>query len=254
MAGRAFAKAVVPIFTLPFRFVSAAGVLAARARVRFPQAVRILRVTASHRLSAATACAVDVLTQHGADPAASILTAPLATIGLASPAGAVVVLQAVAGNITAGAHSWKITRETAIGETQLGGKSNVLVADAGHGKATVPLPPIMAGQVGWKVYRTVAGDAGDHLLVDTVTPATAGGTPAAPTFEDDVADGALGAAGPAVNVATDGVVMEENLTCPVDGAPGRQVAKEDELTVDVQALAGGTVSDLCVQVDYVPVD
>lgn len=255
MAG-AYSKAVVPIFTIPLRFAAAAGVLAARARFRLPQAARILRVAASHLVSSDTACNVDVLAQHGAAPAASILPAALATITVAPPAAPpVAALVAEAGNVDVGDHSYKITIRTAAGETDATAKSNVVAADAGHGKVNVPLPVLTdPAAIGWGVYRTVAGDGGDHLLVDTPTPATVGGTPAAPVFEDNVADLGLGAAAPTANTASDGVVNEVALTCPVDGAPGVQVAKEDEITVDVGGITGAGVTQLCVQVDYVPVD
>lgn len=254
MAG-AYLKAVVPIFTFPLRFAAAAGVLAARARFRMPQAARILRVAASHLVSSDTACTVDVQANHAGGGAASILPAVLPTITVAPPAAPpVVALKAEAGNVDVGDHSYKITITTAVGETEATAKSNVVANDAGNGKNTVPLPVLTdPAATGWKVYRTVAGDGGDHLLVDTVTPATAGGTPAAPTFEDNVADLGLGAAAPAVNTASDGVVNEVALT-GADGAPGFHVHKEDEITVDVGGITGAGVTQLCVQVDYVPVD
>jgi hypothetical protein len=190
-------------------------------------------VSASHRVSDATACTVDVKVAG-----ASILTAPIDLIPLvapaavptvadrgvngavelgahsykvgfvtaggetepsaasavvtpAAPAALVVALKAEAGNIDGGNHSYKVTNVNANGESVASAKSNVVLADGGHGKVDVTLVAGPAGTTARKIYRTVAGDAGDWLLVGTVADNVT------LAFEDNLADGGLGAAAPA---------------------------------------------------------
>lgn len=355
MAGT-YSKAVVPIQTVILKFATAAAVLAARARFRLPQAVRILRVAASHLVSSDTACTVDVQANHAGGGAATILAAPLATIQFAAPdppvgqdthvngavelgahswkitmktaagetdpsvksivvtpaapAAPVAALKAEAGNVNAGNHSYKVTFVNAAGESVASAKSNVVLADGGHGKVDVTVVAGPAGTTARKIYRTVAGDAGNWKLLDTLAdnvtlayvddkadgdlgadapagtgtkvelalPVGGAGTIARRiyrtvtgdggdhllvaeiannvdlTYLDNVADGALGAAAPTVNTAHDGVINEVALTDPTDGCPGRRLEKEDEITVDVAGFTAAGVTELCCQIDYVPVD
>ena len=355
MAG-AYSKAVVAVQTIPFRFATATAALAARLRFRLPQAVRILRVAASQRVSADTACTVDVQVNHAGGGAASILAAPLTTIQFtapdppvgqdthvngavelgahswkitmktaagetdpsvksivvtpAAPDAPVAALVAEAGNVNAGNHSYKVTFVNAAGESVASAKSNVVLADGGHGKVDLTVVAGPAGTTARKIYRTVAGDAGAWKLLTTladnvtlayqdnvadgdlganapagtgtkvslVIPVGGPGTTARRiyrtvtgdggdhllvaevannvdvTYLDNVADGALGAAAPTVNTAHDGVVHEVALTDPTDGCPGLRAEKEDEITVDLAGFTAGGVTDLCGQIDYVPVD
>lgn len=101
-----------------------------------------------------------------------------------------------AGNVTNGTHSWYITvtGPNGIDESAVGPKSNVLnvVNNAADGKVNltgIPLGP--AGTVSRKVYRTVTGDSGSPKLVGTISDNVT------TTFQDNVADGSLGAVAPA---------------------------------------------------------
>jgi hypothetical protein len=104
---------------------------------------------------------------------------------------------AVAGaGVTAGTHSYKITFVTASGESSGGAKSNVVTTDGVNGQ--VDLSGIEIGPTGTtqrKVYRTIAGDTGNHLLVATIADNTT------TTYSDTTADGSLGAASPTTSLA-----------------------------------------------------
>lgn len=101
-----------------------------------------------------------------------------------------------AGNVTNGTHSWYITftGPNGVGESAVSAKSNVLnvVNNAADGKVNltaVPLGP--TGTTARKVYRTVSGDTGNPKLVGTISDNVT------TTFQDNVADGSLGANAPA---------------------------------------------------------
>lgn len=105
-----------------------------------------------------------------------------------------------AGNIDNGLHSWKVTNITARGETggsSASGQVNV-VDKTTNGQVTVTIPVSAQTNVtGRKIYRTIAGDTGNWLLVGTVNDNTS------TTFTDNVSDASLGAAIPqttAINV------------------------------------------------------
>jgi hypothetical protein len=107
-----------------------------------------------------------------------------------------------AGNVTNGTHSWYITctGPTGVGESAVGPKSNVLnvANNAVDGKVNltgIPLGP--AGTVSRKVYRTITADAGSPKLVGTIADNVT------TTFQDNVADGSLGAVAPAGVTWTD---------------------------------------------------
>lgn len=103
-----------------------------------------------------------------------------------------------AGNVDDGTHSYKITFVTASGESTGGTKSNVVtVADkAADGKVSLTSIPVGPSSVtSRKIYRTVAGDTGNHKLVDTISDNTT------TTYTDNTADGSLGADSPATNLA-----------------------------------------------------
>jgi hypothetical protein len=111
------------------------------------------------------------------------------------------------------------------------------------GTATVTITAGPAGTVSRKVYRTDAGDAGNAKLIATV----AGNTVL--SYADSGADGA-GAAAPTIDTRSQGNYYEGTL---VD-AVAAEVAKETEITVDVDTLTGTNVLDLCVQIDLVRLD
>lgn len=108
--------------------------------------------------------------------------------------------------------------------------------------ATLPLGP--TGTTSRKLYRTVAGDGGDHKLVATIANNTA------TSYTDNIADGALGASAPTADSRSDGVFQEATLAASGPEA----VAKEAEITVDVDTLTGTSVTDLCLQIDLVRID
>jgi hypothetical protein len=103
-----------------------------------------------------------------------------------------------------------------------------------------------AGTTHRDIYRTVTGGAGDHLLVGTLADNTTR------VLEDNIADGALGAAAPTANTFSDGAQVESVLGSAA--GDGVAVAKEAEVTVDVSTLTGTSVSDLSVGIDYVVTD
>jgi hypothetical protein len=111
------------------------------------------------------------------------VTAPAApSAALASPAAP--------GNVENGAHSYKVTFETADGETEASAVSNTVtvVNKTINGKVLVTIPVSTNHRVtARKVYRSAAGDAvtGPWKLVNTVADNTA------TTFLDNVADGSL---------------------------------------------------------------
>lgn len=124
----------------------------------------------------------------------SVISAKSNVVTLAAPTTPVAALAgAGAGNVTNGDHSWKVTFVNAGGESVASAKSNVLnVADNGvNGQVDVTIPTGPAGTTARRVYRTVTGDGGDHLLVAEVA------NNVDVTYRDNIADGALGAAAPA---------------------------------------------------------
>lgn len=115
---------------------------------------------------------------------ASLLAATAALAGLG------------AGNVNNGNHAWYVTFTGAngVGESAVSAKSNVLnvVNNAANGQVAltnVPLGP--TGTTARKIYRTVAGDTGNPKLVGTIADNVT------TTFNDNVADGSLGADAPA---------------------------------------------------------
>jgi hypothetical protein len=118
---------------------------------------------------------------------------------VAAPGAPVATLAgAGAGNVDNGTHSWKVTFVTVAGETTPSATSNVLnvVDKTTDGKVSVtgiPVGPL--GTTARKLYRTVAGDTGSYKLVTTLSDNTT------TVYEDDTADGSLGANAPSSNTA-----------------------------------------------------
>lgn len=241
MSAPSVSKAVAGVQSALFHFATAiTGAVAGIARFRVPQNTQILRVGAA--IDTSTATVADIEVKAGGN---TILAAPLALIPAAPTAPvAAMANPAAPGDVTDGTHSYVVTFVNAIGESQPSAKSNVLdvVNKAVNGQVVVTIPVGPAGTTDRKVYRTVAGDAGDHLLVDTV----AGNV--ATTYTDNVADGALGAAAPTDDQSTVGTFQEASLD-----ATKVTLAKEAEVTVDVDALTGTSIAGLSVQIDYVRV-
>lgn len=106
------------------------------------------------------------------------------------------------GPVTSGAHSYVYTYVTAHGETTPSPASNVVTiatpATAGQVRVTVQPSPD-PGVTAVRLYRTVAGDTGNRLLVAQST--IGGPTSIGYVLVDNVADGSLGAAAPTSNTA-----------------------------------------------------
>lgn len=101
------------------------------------------------------------------------------------------------GAVDDGDHTYRITFVTQEGETEGGTISGIVTC--GGGNNTVPLTDIPLGGgrcTARKIYRTVAGGAGNHLLVDTIADNST------TTYNDVIADAALGAAAPTVNTTS----------------------------------------------------
>lgn len=105
------------------------------------------------------------------------------------------------GNVDPGLHSWLVTFVTDAGETNGGTNSTPIDVIGGSppvgsivNLTAVPLGPV--GTLARKVYRTVAGNTGQFLLVGTISNNTQ------TTFADNVADANLGAAAPTVGQIT----------------------------------------------------
>ncbi len=126
-------------------------------------------------------------------PAPDPIAAPVAAVAaLASPA--------VAGNVDNGTHSYKVTFTTdAGGETEAGAASNIVTVanKAVNGKVTLTGIPVSSDTLvtGRKIYRTVAGNAGNYKLAATLADNTT------TTATDNLADVGLGANAPALNTA-----------------------------------------------------
>lgn len=120
------------------------------------------------------------------------VTAPATalTAALASPAAA--------GNVTNGAHKYKVTFVNATGETTPSSESNEITVTDNGVNGQIALTGIPTGEVGVtarKVYRTEAAGSTFKLLTTINDNTTT-------TFTDNVADGSLGAAAPSSNDAS----------------------------------------------------
>lgn len=87
----------------------------------------------------------------------------LVSAGETTPPAPLVVLEAVAGLVESGAHSYKTTIITPDGEGLPSPTSNIVTTiEATHGKVTVPRPTgYSAKATHWAVYRTAADDDPD---------------------------------------------------------------------------------------------
>ena len=132
-----------------------------------------------------------------------------------------------AGNVTTGAHQWKVTVVDAGGETKPGEASDTLTTNSGsNGMALVKMPDYADNNAThFNVYRTEA--TGSTFKLVNASP-LAVGTYKGKYYLDNVADGSLGAAAPSSNTTT----------TPIDDPPiGRAI---------IEALTAGTVTDFLV--------
>lgn len=123
----------------------------------------------------------------------------LLTMSNETPPGSITaqLAGAGAGNVTAGAHLYKVTFVTDTGETNGGTSSATVTTTATDGQVNLKDIPVGAsGRVkSRKIYRTAAG--GDqYKLLTTISDNTTR------DFADNVADGSLGATIPTANTAT----------------------------------------------------
>ncbi len=123
------------------------------------------------------------------------------------PTALTAALVAVAGNIEAGSHSYKVTYVTASGDTDGGTLSNAVVNDAGHGQnalSAVPLGPtgIVTQR---KIYRNKVADQTHWFLQQTIADNTT-----TTGVQDNTADTGLGAAIPTLNTTLDNRMVLSN--------------------------------------------
>lgn len=106
---------------------------------------------------------------------------------------------AAAGNVDDGAHEYKVTFVTGVGETEASPSGGVVtvVDKTTNGKVSLTDIPISSSPLvtSRKIYRTEAGLA-DFKLLTTIANNTA------TTFTDNVADGSLTTAAPSTNDTT----------------------------------------------------
>lgn len=120
------------------------------------------------------------------EPAPTALTAALAGDG--------------AGNVDDGIHSYVVTFVTADGETEAGTASSTVTTTSGDGKVDLSAIPVGGASVtSRKIYRTEAGGA-TYKLLTTISDNTT------TTYEDDIADSALGAGAPSTNSTEDPIL------------------------------------------------
>ena len=100
-----------------------------------------------------------------------------------------------AGSVDNGTHSYKITLVGPGGESPAGTSSNVVTvvdktADGKIALTAIPVGAAGTGVTARKIYRTVAGNAGDYMLVATLSDNST------TIYTDNTADSALGADAP----------------------------------------------------------
>jgi len=120
------------------------------------------------------------------------------TDGEPTPTAPTVALVSSAGNVTSGAHRYRVTFVTADGETEGGTVSaSVTTITASAGQVALSAIPLGGSAVtSRKLYRTAA-DGSTYLLLATIANNTA------TTYTDNLADGSLGAAAPTTNTTLD---------------------------------------------------
>lgn len=122
------------------------------------------------------------------------------------------------GSVTAGTHSYEVTFVTPAGETNLGAVSATQTTAGGNltiPLTAIPTAPAASKTSARKIYRTAAGGT-TYLLLTTINDNTT------TTFNDTIADGSLGAAGPTSN--TTGLAPKYIASLPVDPGTSTTVA------------------------------
>jgi hypothetical protein len=105
-------------------------------------------------------------------------------------------VEGASGNLT-GDYSWKLTNVTAAGETEAGPVSADVTLAGKAATVTIPTSEARRNVTSRKLYRTIGGGA-SHLLSQTITDNTT------TEVTDDLADGSLGVAPPAITAAVSG--------------------------------------------------
>lgn len=103
------------------------------------------------------------------------------------PTAPTMALVTTAGNVDVGAHYYKVTYTTAVGETREAQSAASITTDASHKQVTVTIPVSTDTRVtGRKIYRTKAGDL-DYVeyLLATIANNTA------TSYTDNIADASL---------------------------------------------------------------
>jgi hypothetical protein len=148
------------------------------------------------------------------------------------------------GNLDAGVHKYKVTFESAYGETDPSAASTGVTNDSSNKQNTVTIPVGPAGTLYRHIYRTQQGGSTYTLLATISNNTTV-------TYVDNIADSTIVSNDPppSVNRANDGVMQSGVLS----DAAGVAMAKGSEVQVDV-TLTGTSLDDLSVQLDYLPVE
>lgn len=102
----------------------------------------------------------------------------------------------VAGNLN-GSYTWKLTNVTALGETEAGPASAAISLSSMQATVTIPVSEAKRAVTSRKLYRTIASGTA-YLLVATISDNTT------TTYTDNIADGSLGDAEPAIAAAVSG--------------------------------------------------
>lgn len=121
----------------------------------------------------------------------SALTPPLRAPTIAGPSSG--------GSVTAGSHSYKVTFTTSQGETIPSSASSVITTTVANGTVSlsnIPLGPPGSGVIARKIYRTIAGNTGNYLLLATIADNTT------TTYTDTLSDGSLGTSAPTTDTST----------------------------------------------------
>jgi hypothetical protein len=115
--------------------------------------------------------------------------------------GAMALAEGGAGT-PSGAYKYVVTYKTVVGETLASAELAITVTSKKIALSNIPLGP--EGTTARKVYRTAAsGASGTEKLVTEIANNTA------TTFEDNIADGSLGASLPATDTSSNSQVAEE---------------------------------------------
>jgi hypothetical protein len=113
-----------------------------------------------------------------ASPSVSIIPAPTVNVG-------------AAGSVEAGSHQYALTYVINAVETKLGQKSSTLTLSVASHVTLTNIPVGPTGTTARKIYRTAANQVSPFKLLTTISDNTT------TTYDDNIADGSLGANSPA---------------------------------------------------------